>query len=296
MLLFYHYPPNHFPQVISKTNINDTKALRLDMLINKIPGVFMVDLGNEQHSMSIRQPLGYSNLFLYLEDGIPFRTIGDFNHNALIEINQASLEKIEVIKGPASSVYGSEAVGGAINFITQAPSQIPTAKIQAEYGSHGYKRADFFASNTFKKLGLYVGGHYAKQDQDENLQNNFEKAALTFRADYTFNEKTKLVTTADYINYKTDQKGGLDSAHFYHKNYISSYRFTYRKVNAVRVKSSLTLDWNENNKTSFTVFFRNSAIGQNPFYSIANISGNTSKATGQINKDEFSSYGGCCTT
>ena len=76
--------------VISKTQINDTKATRLDMLVNKVPGVFMVDLGNEQHSMAIRQPLGYNNLYLYLEDGIPIRTVGDFNHNALIEINQAS--------------------------------------------------------------------------------------------------------------------------------------------------------------------------------------------------------------
>ncbi|MGN6299316.1 MAG: carboxypeptidase-like regulatory domain-containing protein, partial [Ginsengibacter sp.] len=75
--------------VISKTQINDTKASRLDMLVNKVPGVFMVDLGNEQHSMSVRQPLGYSSIFLYLEDGIPIRAVGDFNHNALIEINQA---------------------------------------------------------------------------------------------------------------------------------------------------------------------------------------------------------------
>ena len=44
--------------VISKTQINDTKATRLDMLVNKVPGVFMVNLGNEQHSMAIRQPLG----------------------------------------------------------------------------------------------------------------------------------------------------------------------------------------------------------------------------------------------
>jgi iron complex outermembrane receptor protein len=278
-------------QVISKTTLNDTKATRLDMLLNKVPGVFMVDLGNEQHSMSIRQPLGYNNLFLYMEDGIPIRTIGDFNHNALIEINQASLEKIEVIKGPASSLYGSEAVGGAINFITQAPSQIPTAKIQAEVGSLSYKRGDFFASNTYKKLGLYIGGYYATQNQDENLHNNFEKTALTLRADYSFNEKTKLVTTADYINYKTDQKGGLDSAHFYSKNYTSSYRFTYRKVNATRLKTTLTQDWNDHNKTSLTLFFRNSAIGQNPFYDIADIAASTSKASGQINKDAFNSYG-----
>ena len=49
--------------VISKTTINETKATRLDMLINKVPGVFMVDLGNEQHSMSVRQPLGTKTCF-----------------------------------------------------------------------------------------------------------------------------------------------------------------------------------------------------------------------------------------
>ena len=277
--------------VISKTQINDTKATRLDMLVNKVPGVFMVDLGNEQHSMSVRQPLGYSSLYFYLEDGIPIRTVGDFNHNALIEINQASLQRIEVIKGPASSLYGSEAVGGALNFITQSPSPFLSGKIQAEAGSRGYKRTDFNISNTYKKLGIYVGGYYADQNQSTAEHNDFNKAALTFRADYAFNDKTKLVTVADYINYKTDQKGGLDSAHFYNKDYKSFYRFTYRKVDAFRLRSTLTKQWNENEKTRFTLFYRNTSIGQNPFYSIANIAGNSSKAKGQINEDAFNSYG-----
>lgn len=277
--------------VISKTLINDTKATRLDMLINKVPGVFMVDLGNEQHSMSIRQPLGYNSLYLYLQDGIPIRTTGDFNHNALIEINQASLERIEVIKGPASSLYGSEAVGGAINFITQAPSPFLTGKVQAEIGSRGYKRTDVSISNTIKKFGFYAGGYYANQNQSIDLHNDFYKGAVTLRGDYNFNDKTKLVTTTDVIRYKTDQKGGLDSAHFYNKEYISFYRFTYRKVNALRIKSTLSKEWNDNNKTSFTVFYRNTSIGQNPFYYIGNIPGDPTRAKGQVNEDAFQSYG-----
>ena len=277
--------------VISKTQINDTKATRLDMLVNKIPGVYMVDLGNEQHSMSIRQPLGTNNLYLYLEDGIPIRTVGDFNHNALIEINQASLQRIEVIKGPASSLYGSEAVGGAINFISQSPSPFLSGKIQAEVGTRGYKRADFNISNTYKKLGIYFGGYYANQDQSADQHNDFNKAAFTLRADYTFNDKTKLVTVADFINYNTDQIGGLDSAHFYDKSYTSLYRFTYRKVNALRFRSTLSKKWNENNHTDFTVFYRNSSIGQNPFYYISNVPEDATKATGQINDDAFHSYG-----
>jgi outer membrane receptor protein involved in Fe transport len=277
--------------VISKALINDTKATRLDMLINTVPGVFMVDLGNEQHSMAVRQPIGTKNLFLYMEDGIPIRTVGDFNHNALIEINQASLERIEVIKGPASSLYGSEAVGGAINFITQTPSPLLTGKIQAEVGSRGYKRTDFNISNTYKKFGFFAGGYYADQSQPADEHNDFNKVALTLRADYNFSDRTKLVTVADYIKYKTDQKCGLDSAHFYGKDYLSFYRFTYRKVDAFRLRSTLSTEWNENNKTSFTVFYRNSTIGQNPFYRIANISGNPSKAKGQVDEDGFYSYG-----
>lgn len=277
--------------VISKSAINDTKATRLDMLVNKVPGVFMVDLGNEQHSMAVRQPMGTKNLFLYLEDGIPIRTVGDFNHNALIEINQASLQRIEVIKGPASSLYGSEAVGGAINFITQAPSPFLSGKIQVEGGSRGYARTDFNVSDTYKKLGMYAGGYYAHQNQRVEEHNDFEKTALTFRADYGFNCKTKLTAVADYISYKTDQKGGFDSAHFYNKDYISFYRFTYRKVNAFRLRATLNREWNDDNKTNFTLFYRNTAIGQNPFYSISNIAGNPAKAKGQINEDAFKSYG-----
>jgi iron complex outermembrane recepter protein len=277
--------------VISKAQMNDTKATQIDQLVNKIPGVFMVDLGNEQHSMSVRQPLGYNNLFLYLEDGIPIRTVGDFNHNALIEINQASLQRIEVIKGPASSLYGSEAVGGALNFITQSPSPFLTGKVQVEAGTRGYKRTDFNVSNTYKKVGLYFGGYYADQNQPISQHNNFNKIALTFRADYAFNVKTKLVTVADYINYKTDQKGGLDSTHFYNEDYNSFYRFTYRKADALRIRSTLSKKWNENNNTNFTLFYRNTSVGQNPFYSISDIAENASQATGQINDDAFKSYG-----
>jgi iron complex outermembrane recepter protein len=277
--------------IISKSVMNDTRATRLDMLLNKVPGVFMTDLGNEQHSMAVRQPMGTKNLFLYLEDGIPIRTTGDFNHNALIEINQASIERIEVIKGPASSLYGSEAVGGAINFLTQSPSPFLSGKIQAEAGSRGYKRTDFSVSDTYKKTGVFIGGYYANQDQDGNDHNDFSKTAITMRVDHHFNDNLRLSTVADYIAYKTDQKGGIDSTHLYNKDYSSLYRFTYRKVNAFRMRSTLNKTWNEHNKSSATVFYRHSVIGQNPFYAISNYPGNPLLAKGQVNEDAFKSLG-----
>ena len=84
---------------ISATTINDTKPTLITELINKVSGVAMLNLNNEQHGMSIRQPMGTSNYFLYMEDGIPMRPMGVFNHNALIEMNIFAISNIEVVKG-----------------------------------------------------------------------------------------------------------------------------------------------------------------------------------------------------
>ena len=113
--------------------------------------------------MANSQPLSYKSLFLYLEDGLPIRPTGVFNHNALLEMNQANIAQIEVIRGPSSSLYGSEAIGGAINFITIRPTAKPTASVRLQANNLGYKRADLRAAATFGKFGLAFSGYYANR-------------------------------------------------------------------------------------------------------------------------------------
>jgi outer membrane receptor protein involved in Fe transport len=251
----------------------------------------MVNLGNEQHTMAIRQPIGYNSVFLYLEDGIPIRASGDFNHNALIEINMAALKTIEVIRGPSSSLYGSEAVGGAVNFLTQAPSAVPTARIQAEAGSRGYRRTDFQVSGTVGKLGVFLGGYLAGQRRGYYSHSDFDKLALTLRTSYRISERTQLTTAATLIRYQTDQTGGLDSAFFYGRRTSSQQTFTYRRVHALRLRSTLEHRWNATNRTQATLFFRDNLVRQNPFYAIRSVAGNPFRARGEINEDAFRSFG-----
>src|SRR6476620_9235069 len=146
---------------ISSKMIKDAKAISFDQVLNKVSGVNMVNLGNEQHQMSIRQPMTTKSLFLYLQDGIPLRTTGLFNHNALLEINMASVRNIEVIKGPSSSLYGSEAIGGVVNFITLAPTAVPVVKLSLQGNNIGYKRTDLQTAFSKGKWGVAVNGYYA---------------------------------------------------------------------------------------------------------------------------------------
>ncbi|HMH21399.1 MAG TPA: TonB-dependent receptor [Puia sp.] len=277
--------------VISQQTILDTKASRLDALLNKVSGVFMVNLGNEQHEMSIRQPMTTRSLFLYLEDGVPIRTTGIFNHNALLEMNMTAARQLEIIKGPASSLYGAEAIGGAVNMITQAPPALAGAKLSLQGSNDGYKRADVQAGNTFGKLGLLVSGYYADRSNGPVDQTNYHKTALTLRGDYAISDKTTFSNSITYVDYYSDMGGGsLDSAHFAQRNYSTLYSFNYRKVNALRIRSTLSHSWNDRGSTQITLAWRNNSVKQNPSYYVTNNFSDPLSANGQINNSSFSSY------
>ena len=135
---------------VSRDKWEADKPKNVGEIINRLPGVFWNDLGNEQHSMSIRQPISTNSVYQYLEDGIPIRPLGVFNHNALNETNMNGSAGVEVVKGAASSLYGSNAVGGAVNFLSLAPSRTPTGSLGLRHDStDGFTRVDTGASNTW---------------------------------------------------------------------------------------------------------------------------------------------------
>ncbi len=276
---------------ISSKELAEIKPTMLYQALNLFAGVNMVDLGNEQHTMSIRQPINYKAFFLYLEDGIPIRPTGLFNHNALIEINMAGMERIEVLKGPSSSLYGSNGVGGAINFITPKPAAELTSSVSAQGNDLGYRRGDFSISGQSGDLGIYAGGYFAQRRDGWREHSDMDKISLTMRADYRFDELTTLVTTATTNHLDTDMTGSLDSSSYFGQEYSSLHTFTFRKVNATRVRSTLNRAWNSLQKTDATVFFRRNNIAQNPSYRVRENRAIPTEATGEENDNAFNSIG-----
>ena len=64
--------------------------------MNRISGVYVSNFGGEGHATAIRQPITTKALYAYLEDGVPIRSTGFFNHNALYEINIPQAGRLEV--------------------------------------------------------------------------------------------------------------------------------------------------------------------------------------------------------
>ncbi|HET6567002.1 MAG TPA: TonB-dependent receptor, partial [Rhodothermales bacterium] len=276
---------------ISAAQLQATKPNMLYEALNTVPGVHMTNLGNEQHNMSIRQPLSYGALYAYLEDGIPIRPTGIFNHNALTEINMAGVERIEVVRGPSSSLFGANAVGGAINFITPTPTPTLSGHVRVRGDDYGYRRGDYEASTTAGRLGLYGGGYVARQRHGWADHSDFDKLSLTLRGDYAFAPATRLTTTFSTNHLNTDTNGNLDSLNFYRKGYTSLQTFTYRKVDATRLTTRLDQVWNAHSSTNLAVFWRNNSVGQLPHYRIKNIRNDPAHASGEVNDGSFWSLG-----
>lgn len=287
------------PVLISKLNaktISETKPTAIYEVINKTPGVLMVNLGNEQHAMAIRQPISYSSYFLYLEDGLPIRPLGVFNHNALLEINQFSLTAIEVVKGPVSSIYGPEAVGGTINFITQAPTLDSSFKIGIQADQFGYKRLQVAGGATVGKIGFYVSGLTSDQKNSWLAASDYQKNNINLRMDYAISSKTKLIGTFMKGKYYSQTSGNINEAVFNSRNYSSTTDFTYRSSDALRTRLTLEQKWNDNSQSFITIFHRENKLGQNPSYGIrwspvVTAGNNPNFAKGEINSNNFKSYG-----
>lgn len=285
------------PIAISKINstlIKDTKATALYQLLNKVPGVYMVNLGNEQHTMSIRQPITYNALYLYMEDGVPIRPTGIFNHNSLYEINMAGVKDIEVIKGPASSLYGSNAIGGAINFISQSPPAGYMGNVSLQGDNFNYRRVDADGGFTKGKFGLYVGGYTVRQRDGWQDYSDFDKHSLNLKMTYAATNRTKLTLASAYNYLNTQTPGSLDETRFYSRSYGSNQRFTYRKVKAFRASLKLEHMWSEKSSTFITAFTRANSTAQLPSYFISDVRNNTGtylSSNGQVNDQRLQSFG-----
>lgn len=122
---------------------------------------------------------------MILIDGMPIvSSLGSVY--GLSGIPNSLIERIEIVKGPASSLYGSEAVGGLINIITKTPSKAPLFSADVFSTSWGEYNADFgFKFKAGKKADVLTGINYF------NYQNIIDKNGDNF-TDVTLQDRISI--------------------------------------------------------------------------------------------------------
>ncbi len=128
-------------------------------VLTQVPGVEMISKGSGVSKPVIR---GLSmNDILVLNNGVRFENYQYSSHHPL-GIDEFGIEDVEIIKGPASLLYGSDAIGGVINFIKEKPA--PVGSIIGDYNLQFFSNTlgmtnNFGIKGASKKFfgGLRVG-------------------------------------------------------------------------------------------------------------------------------------------
>ncbi len=235
-------PVAETPATIDTINASDIKAthpVHPSQIMDQIPGVWVSITSGEGHQTAIRQPLTTNPVYLYLEDGIPTRSTGFFNHNALYEVNVPQAGGIEVTKGPGSALQGSEAIGGVINILTREPPLTPEASVSLEAGSYGWQRALLSGGDTFGNNGLRGDLNLTHTDGWRD-STGYDRQSLTSRWDHATDsgDMLKSVFSYSHIDQQTAGNSTL-SYNDYINNPTTNYTpISYRKVDAYRFSTA----------------------------------------------------------
>lgn len=225
--------------VIDAAEIGRAKAHHPADLLSRVPGAWIANLSGEGHTTAIRQPITTKPVYAFLEDGIPTRSTGFFNHNGLYEINLPMAERVEVIKGPGSALHGSDAIGGVINAYTRAPSDQPSANIFVEGGRFGYGRALITASRTWGRDGVRADVNLTRSD-GFRPDASYQRQTGTVRWDRAMGStRLRTVVTWSHIDQPGDGGGNLSEAQFLEGQLLNTAPIALREVVAIRGSSTI---------------------------------------------------------
>lgn len=175
-------------QVVPRTRVEETATVNIENVLAEIPGLYV--RRNEQFGLgasTLRMQGADPNKVAVLVDGRRFRG-GVDGVVDLRDIPANNVERIEVLRGPASSLYGSDAMAGVINIITRAGSPEPRASVGAASGSfarrlytasHGYavgpvryflsgSHDEFRLAEQFGAVSRQFAGANADETQDRD--------------------------------------------------------------------------------------------------------------------------------
>lgn len=202
--------------ILNSRQIAQQNFVTLDKALEFSPGVNI--MGNQ---LNIRGSSGYSrgagSRVLLLVDGIPMMPgdSGDIKWDAL-PTNE--IDHVEIVKGAASALYGSSAMGGVINVINKDPGDTPKTNIKLTGGIYDdpyyaqwkwtdrtltYNQQDLAHERSFGKLKVRAA--IGRRESTGYAQNgHYKRSSLFAKAKYVFSPTSNLVL---YTNYADDDHG-----------------------------------------------------------------------------------------
>jgi iron complex outermembrane receptor protein len=200
-------PLNELPQsvsVVGAEQIRDQGATTIQEALRYVPGVYADAYGGDSRGDYPRMRGGDPDIFL---DGLRLSDAWRFGESRL---DAYSLERLEVLKGPSSMLYGQTAAAGLINAISKRPQEETYREVGVEHGSFNRMRVQTDMTGKLTQDGKWLY-RFVGVGQQSDMQTDFvDNDRILIAPSITYKPNTSTVLTL-LAKYQKDDSGSATS-------------------------------------------------------------------------------------
>ncbi|MCX6557908.1 MAG: TonB-dependent receptor [Candidatus Aminicenantes bacterium] len=216
----------------------------LKAALNQTPGILVLSAGHPGQFAYTFARGAAVNQMLFLVDGCKLFDPSSSLSGNFSFLSPQVIQKIEIIRGPLSNLYGSSAMGGVVNLITKKSNGFG---FSLSRGSHDTYEGDFFWGGKKAGFNFSLNGHFLNYS-DGVPNDKLQKQGFSFNSGYEKNNLSlglslfgNLVASGIPINLglPTPQR------HYWQKNLLFSAPFLYRFTEHLDLDCKISLHWNQ---------------------------------------------------
>ena len=195
--------------VISADEIKKSGASNAAEVVRKSVDLNFQEYGPKGSTANISVRGSTAAQVVILLDGIRLNSPRDGGFNLTdLPVALDDIERIEIVRGPSSALYGADAVGGVVNIITKKPKQ-NQARVTGAVGSHGYDSLS--AGNSGKMDKWYYVLSAGRETSDGYRRNSdLDQKTVGGKIGYEITQDASLDLTANYIGKEIGVPGSTD--------------------------------------------------------------------------------------
>jgi len=251
-------------RVITADQIKENGYFTLEEALSDLPGFQFRNIQGFNSYVFQRGVPSQNNLILVLVDGIQINELNSGGFYGGGQYNLENVDHIEVVYGPASALYGTNAISGIINIFTKDPETDKGLSVSGLYGSFqtASTNVNYGYYNESKDFGIRISGLY-KTSEKANLAGekggfNWTDDMENFEDDYSFDAKIKYRNLTYGFVYQNKQVSRSTN----YRTYDTEYRDTGTNFNLQFINSYLKHSFNifKNVSMSSGIYYRNATI------------------------------------
>lgn len=246
---------------ITGTDLDRTAALHLNEIFHRIPGTWISRGNGQEHLTAIRSPVltgaGGCGSFFMAQDGIALRAAGFCNVNQLFDSTAELAGRIEVLRGPGTALFGSNAMHGVINILSPDVAADNRGSIRLESGPHQYQRLRLVQNWKLGSGGLRIAAVGSRDDGYKD-DSGYDQQKINLKHEYADTE-LRIDTVFSATNLNQETAGFISGDDAYRDSELKKVNpnpEAFRDASSWRWHSAITRELTDSVELSITPYAR----------------------------------------